>query len=243
MPQIRTLLRADQRRDFGRLLLQLAERLIAEAPSVHARRSVRGRIIDALKQPSISRLREYETGDYFPTANVVRSLANALNSNAFFLLRAAGYDREVVRDLHDLWLKARRQHDESAIRLLLTYAISIFPRRGERYRTARNAYLDAFDEIFVSMLELDPGKDRRVLRQPLSQAYTILGNDELDVTCRRAICAELVRSWTYGVNEPLSREIELEAYLRIPGIGEEALPGIPPPPLFSNLLPKNGGKS
>src|SRR5580692_938079 len=172
MPQIRTLLNQEEGCEFGALLLWRIEQLIGEATTVKERQSVRRRIMNAINQPSISRISDYAQGKYFPTPRVVRALAVALGGSSFWFLRAAGYEREVVRDIHDFWLRGRRASTTEDLYDLVCYAVKVFPRRGEQYINKRSPYLEAFIE--PRFPPLDEKKDRYALRPPLEQAYSVL---------------------------------------------------------------------
>lgn len=228
MAQIATLLSDAERKSFGARLLERVEKALSEAPTAEDERRIRRAISAALSQPSINRLRAYAEGHHLPTPRLVRSLAAALGFDSLALLREAGYDREVILDLHDLRLASRRsQHPEGA-RRVIEYAVRLFPRRGERYRE-RRFYLDALLEYSLSLSVADSAVDHRVpLATPLARAYEILGDASLERDCRRALAGELVRSWTYALDAAFARSIEQSAYVRVPGVGEPAAMPLPP---------------
>ena len=212
---------------MGLFLHMEVERRLDEAATPQDERRLRRAIMSALSQPSINRLSAYGNGTHFPTPKTVRALAGALRWSPLSLLRLAGYEREVICDLHDL-RAANRHSDRSAVtRDVIEYAVRLFPRRGERYREHR-LYLDASLEGSLPV-PADGVVEHRPLPRVLERAYDVLGDASLDVDCRRAIAGELVRSWAYAVDLSYARSIEQSAYVRSPGIGEE--PGIPLLPL------------
>lgn len=228
MAQVATLLNEAEKTRFGAYLLDCAERMISEAVTRDDERSIRKAICKALSQPSLNRLRAYANGDHFPTPKLVRALAGALDYSSLALLRSAGYDREVIHDLHYLRVAGRASRISNRREALVEYAVRLFPRRGERYRAGRGpgTYRHALAETILptSLSSAIEGADRRVpLPKPLACAYDILGYNSLEVECRLAIAGELVRSWAYAVDANFARSIEQSTYLRAPGVGERAL--------------------
>ena len=241
MARIATLLDTDAKKRVGTALLVRAETLILEAADRDAARGIREAICDALKQPSLNRLRAYSRGTYFPTPQVLRKLAGALGLNYLLLLAWAGYDREVITAVHALRVVGRKRVYRDCSRRAVEYAIAFFPRRGERYIEGSGAF-SAFSHAirqqntYQAALHRYPAPaddeidlaDRRVpLAGPLARAFDILGDNKLEVECRRAIAGELVRSWAYAVNETLARSVVESTYARAIAVGEHAIPFLP----------------
>jgi hypothetical protein len=229
LPQIATLLSRPERQRFGVILLDRAEHLLSQAATADEERRVRAAILRALSQPSLNRLRAYADGDYFPTTKVVLKLASALGFNALVTLRAAGYDAEVVRKLHDLRVSARAANDELTNRTVIACAVRLFPRRGEQYRLPAVYQAVLLEKWFDLAIN---GPSHRPLARPLARACDVLGDAALTPDCRRSIAGELMRAWAYDVNAALTRDIEQAEYLRVPTVGEPP-PILPFPPIRS----------
>ncbi len=140
MAQIRTLLDADEKRAFGKMLRRIADQHIAAAPTAEQQQALKGEICDALSQTSLSRLRAYAEGTYFPTPRILRRLASALDVPPVPLLTRAGYMQEAIIIMHGFYVLGREPSRRDHQNLAIEFAIRLFPLRGERYRHEREPW-------------------------------------------------------------------------------------------------------
>jgi len=245
MTQIRTLLDSDEKRGFGIMLLRLVEERIADVATAAQQQALRREFCDALSQTSLSRLRAYAEGTYFPTPRVLRRLASVLEVSAIPLLTRAGYVQEAIVLIHGFYVLGREPSRLDHQNLAIEYAIRLFPLRGERYRHDREPwgkYSGSALEFLASDYyeRMEDQVDRRVpLARSLQQARDILNEGSITVQSRRAIAGELVRVWAYSVNATFAQSTERKTYLDTPAVGAHPVPLLPiPTDLFTRLVNK-----